>query len=131
METKPLPERERINQLTFYLNISIRQLAKIVGMNENTFYHISDNSRFGITEKTATKICNNLKKKVGLNVNRDWLLTGEGEMILEELPPKTIEAKPVEKTTEQDIDWREKYYSLLEKYVKLQERRIAILEKNK
>ena len=66
-----------------------------------------------------------------MTVNKQWLLTGEGEMILEELPPKTIEAKPVEKTTEQDIDWREKYYSLLEDHKNLQERYIEFIDKQK
>ena len=51
MENKPLTERERIDALVFRLGISIRQLAKIVDMNENTFYHITDNSRFGISER--------------------------------------------------------------------------------
>ena len=125
METKPLPERERINQLTFYLNISIRQLAKIVGMNENTFYHISDNSRFGITEKTATKICNNLKKKVGLDVNRDWLLTGEGEMIVSPSPAKEVTME----AAQSEINWQDKYIALLEKHIELQREYTACLKK--
>lgn len=125
METKPLPERERINQLTFYLNISIRQLAKIVGMNENTFYHISDNSRFGITEKTATKICKNLKKKVGLDVNRDWLLTGEGEMIVSPSPAKDVTMEPAQS----EINWQDKYIALLEKHIELQKEYTACLKK--
>lgn len=125
METKPLPERERINHLTFYLNISIRQLAKIVGMNENTFYHISDNSRFGITEKTATKICKNLKKKVGLDVNRDWLLTGEGEMIVSPSPAKDVTMEPAQS----EINWQDKYIALLEKHIELQREYTACLKK--
>ena len=81
MENKPLTERERIDALVFRLGISIRQLAKIVDMNENTFYHITDNSRFGISERTASKICYNLEKKMNVVVNRQWLLTGEIERI--------------------------------------------------
>lgn len=84
METKALTERERIDALVFRLGISIRRLAQLVDMNENTFYHITDNSRFGISERTASKICFNLKKKMQVIVNRDWLLNGEGEMILEQ-----------------------------------------------
>lgn len=128
MNTKPLPERERINHLTFYLNISIRQLAKIVGMNENTFYHISDNSRFGITEKTATKICNNLKKKLGVVVNRDWLLTGEGEMIVPSTTPSP--ANEVRKEPAQsEINWQDKYIALLEEHIELQREYTACLKK--
>ena len=61
MENKPLTERERIDALVFRLGISIRQLAKIVDMNENTFYHITDNSRFGISERTASKSCSGIE----------------------------------------------------------------------
>ncbi len=81
MENKTLTERERINALVFRLGISIRKLAQIVGMNENTFYHITDNSRFGISERTASKICYNLEEKMHVIVNRQWLLTGEGDML--------------------------------------------------
>ena len=71
MENKPLSERERIDALVFRLGISIRQLAKIVDMNENTFYHITDNSRFGISERTASKICYNLDWE-GCRMFFDW-----------------------------------------------------------
>ena len=100
METKPLTERERIDALVFRLDISIRKLAQIVEMNENTFYHITDSSRFGISERTASKICNNLKDKMQVIVNREWLLSGVGEMILEQkdTSPHINEAMPSEKS---------------------------------
>lgn len=100
METKPLTERERIDALVFRLGISIRKLAQIVEMNENTFYHITDSSRFGISERTASKICYNLKDKMQVIVNREWLLNGVGEMILEQkdTSPHINEAMPSEKS---------------------------------
>lgn len=100
METKPLTDRERIDALVFRLDISIRKLAQIVEMNENTFYHITDSSRFGISERTASKICKNLEKKMQVIVNREWLLNGVGEMILEQkdTSPHINEAMPSEKS---------------------------------
>ena len=136
MENKPLSERERIDALVFRLGISIRQLAKIVDMNENTFYHITDNSRFGISERTASKICYNLEKKMSVVVNRQWLLTGEGDMIDEKLSvlPYAAEEESVmpmaaEEGVEYGTDWKSKYLALLEKYTKLQDEHKELLKK--
>jgi DNA-binding CsgD family transcriptional regulator len=136
MENKPLTERERIDALVFRLGISIRQLAKIVDMNENTFYHITDNSRFGISERTASKICYNLEKKMSVVVNRQWLLTGEGDMIDEKrsvLPYDTEEEGTMMMAAEEGVeygtDWKAKYLALLEKYTKLQEEHKELLKK--
>ena len=136
MENKPLTERERIDALVFRLGISIRQLAKIVDMNENTFYHITDNSRFGISERTASKICYNLEKKMSVVVNRQWLLTGEGDMIDEKLSvlPYAAEEESVmpmaaEEGVEYGTDWKSKYLALLEKYTKLQDEHKELLKK--
>lgn len=122
-------QRDRLELLVIHLKTTLSDLAKLVGLNKNTLYHVGSGKRGEMSDRTATRICYSLKKKRGVTVNKQWLLKGEGEMIIEELPPKTIEAKIVEKTTEQDIDWREKYCSLLEEFVKLQERHIALLEK--
>lgn len=127
---KTATQRDRLELLIIHLNTTLCGLAKTVGVSKNTLYQVS--SREGaLSENTAAKICYFLKKKKGVNVNKQWLLTGEGEMIIEELPPKPNEAKTVEKPAEQDIDWREKYYNLLEKYAKLQERRIEFIEKHR
>ena len=136
MENKPLTERERIDALVFRLGISIRQLAKIVDMNENTFYHITDNSRFGISERTASKICYNLEKKMSVVVNRQWLLTGEGDMIDEKLSVLPYSAEEegammmaAEDGVEYGTDWKAKYLALLENYTKLQDEHKELLKK--
>ena len=136
MENKPLTERERIDALVFRLGISIRQLAKIVDMNENTFYHITDNSRFGISERTASKICYNLEKKMSVVVNRQWLLTGEGDMIDEKFSVLPYAAEEegsmmmaAEEWVEYGTDWKAKYLALLEKYTKLQDEHKELLKK--
>lgn len=122
-------QRDRLELLVIHLKTTLSDLAKLVGLNKNTLYHVGSDKRGEMSDRTATRICYSLRKKKGVNVNKQWLLTGEGEMILEETPSPSQEKKTVEKSTEQDIDWREKYYSLLEEFVKLQERRIALLEK--
>ena len=131
-------QRDRLELLVIHLKTTLSDLAKMVGLNKNTLYHVGSGKRGEMSDRTATRICYSLKKKRGVTVNKQWLLTGEGEMILEELPPKTIEAKIVEKPTEQSIDWskkyfalREEYYYLLEKYAKLLERRTQFIEKQK
>ena len=136
MKNKPLTERERIDALVFRLGISIRQLAKIVDMNENTFYHITNNSRFGISERTASKICYNLEKKMSVVVNRQWLLTGEGDMIDEKLSVLPYAAEEegammmaAEYREEYGTDWKSKYLALLEKYTKLQDEHKELLKK--
>ena len=63
MKNKPLTERERIDALVFRLGISIRQLAKIVDMNENTFYHITNNSRFASQRGRPRRYVITLKKR--------------------------------------------------------------------
>lgn len=138
MKNTKLSQRERIERLTLELGMSVRKLAKFVGVSMNTLYKITDNSRYNISERTATKICNQLKEKQGLVINKEWLLTGEGEMILERLPLPLKESKTIEKSVEQNIDWRKKYYTLreeyyylMEKYAKLLERRIQFIEKQK
>ena len=125
METKPLSKRERIKELVLYLDIKIKQLAEIAGLNPNTLYHISDNSRFGISESTASKICYNVKKKLGVVVNRDWLLTGEGEMIVSPSPAKDVTMEPAQS----EINWQDKYIALLEKHIELQREYTACLKK--
>lgn len=124
-------QRDRLELLVIHLKTNLSDLAEMVGVNKNTLYHVGSGKRGEMSDRTATKICYSLKKKKGVNVNKKWLLTGEGEMILEQLPPKPKEVKTVEKPAEQDIDWREKYYNLLEKYAKLQERRIEFIEKHR
>ena len=125
MESKALTPRERIQELSNHFDISIRQMAQIANMSKVTFYHISDNSRTGISERTASRICYHFEKRFGAVVNRQWLLTGEGEMIEEE--PMRAEAaseQPIEREKQADAaegeeDYKSKYYALLERYSNL------------
>lgn len=135
MEIKPLTERERIDMLAFRLELSIRQFAKVVGISENTLYHITDNSRLGISQRTASKICYNLEKKMNVHVNRQWLLTGVGDVFLNGenvkpyVPAKEEVGAEAAESSIYDLDWREKYYNLLEEYSRLQKEHNELLKK--
>lgn len=134
MNKTNLTPKQRIQELGFYLDLSSRALAQIVGINENTLYHITDES-LGISPRTATKICFHLEKKKGVHINKNWLLTGEGEMINEK--PVVTQKKDedntptsIEKKNGEDIeDYCEKYYRLLEEYNNLMKRYLKLIEK--
>lgn len=136
MESKPLTERERIDALVFRLGVSIRKFAQIVDMNENTFYHITDSSRFGISERTASKICYNLEKKMNVVVNRQWLLTGVGEMIndrhrvvVNNTEGECAVPMAAEEAEVYGTDYKSKYFALLEEYTRLQKEHNELLKR--
>ena len=129
MNKTNLTPKQRILELGLYLDLSSRALAKIVGINENTLYHITDES-LGISPRTATKICYQLEKKKEVRINKNWLLTGEGKMIDEK--PTDTHNKNDENTQpcrEDNKDYREKYYILLEEYNNLMKRHLKLIEK--
>jgi activator of 2-hydroxyglutaryl-CoA dehydratase len=128
---KAIEQKKRLEQLTIHLKMNLVDLAKLSGLNKNTLYHVGSGEKSDMTERTASRIEYHVKKKLKVVVNKEWLLEGKGEMIIEETPSPSQETKTVEKSTEQDIDWREKYYSLLEKYVKLLERPTEFTGKHK
>lgn len=125
---------ERLTILVIHFNITTRNLAKMIGRNENTLYKINcGQSR--MSESTAAKICYWLEKKKGVRVNKNWLLTGEGKMI-DEKPTSTQKINEdntqlhiEKKTGEDNKDYREKYYELLEKYSELQDKYFNLIGK--
>lgn len=126
MENSLLP-KERIQKLVLYLDISVRALAQLVEMSEATMYHITDGT-YGISARTASRICYQLEKKKGVIVNRDWLLTGKGEMLEERLSVPMDESRVRMNVClaadEEDggyVNYKEKYLALLEKYTALLE----------
>lgn len=132
MENKALTPKQRIQKLSIFLGISVRAIAKAVEMSEVTMYHITDGSR-PITERTAAKISYHLERKYGVAVSWHWLMTGEGEMISDKpsVPQVEVEAEK-DKAAEdrsQYIDYKAKYFALLEQYTELQGRYLSLLEK--
>ena len=122
-------QKERLLQLAMHLGLTIRDIARIANMSEATLYHVTDETRI-MSGRTASKICHHMERVKGILVNRDWLLNGNGEMFMGRIvkPYETEEEQPVAMAAEEPaemgiVDWRAKYYELLEKYTALLESR--------
>ena len=119
-----LTPKERLQRLSEHLDVSVRGLATLAEMSEATLYHITDGTR-DMSGRTAARLCYQLEKKRGVLVNRDWLLTGNGRMLVDIKPDEpAAEVVPVaaEPDMEYDgVDYKEKYFALLEKYTALLE----------
>ena len=104
--------------------MSVRGLAKLSEMSEATLYHITDQTR-DMSGRTAARLCYQIERKRGVLVNRDWLLTGKGRMLVDIKPDEpAAEVVPVAAEPETELDnvnWKEKYFTLLEKYTALLE----------
>ena len=104
--------------------MSVRGLAKLSEMSEATLYHITDQTR-DMSGRTAARLCYQIERKRGVLVNRDWLLTGKGRMLVDikpEEPAAEVVTVAAEPETELDNEnWKEKYFTLLEKYTALLE----------
>ena len=135
MEDNTSTQRGRLNALALYLDMSVRKLAQFCNLSTATVYHITDNSSFVMSERTASRICRQLETQKGISVNRDWLLNGTGEMINKPLSvPYTDGNEKImtatEETSPYDIDWKAKYLDLMERYIALQHEYTELL-KNK
>lgn len=127
-----LTPKERLQRLSEHLDMSVRGLATLAEMSEATLYHITDGTR-DMSGRTAARLCYQLEKKRGLMVDRDWLLTGRGKMLVNIKPDAPVaevvnvaEVLPEAAEPEQELDnvnYKEKYFALLEKYTALLEER--------
>lgn len=135
-DEQKIAQSKRLEEIIVYLQVTARELSKVTGVHENTLYKIccAHNS---ISNRTAARICYSVEKHYGIAINRQWLLTGEGSMLDEELsiplPYKhDDDEQPTLKAAEEGqpygIGWKDKYYALSEKYQTLQERYTALLE---
>ncbi len=128
MENTRKEQKERLQQLSLRLGLTLRDIARIADMSEATLYHITDQSR-GISDRTVSKICYHLEREKGVVVNRNWILTGEGEMIDEKHSLPYTEEDTQGRIGEYNKDYREKYYKLLEKYSELQDKYYKMIGK--
>ena len=128
-DEQKIAQAKRMEDLIVYLKTTTRDLAKITGVHENTLYKICC-AHNTISNRTAARICFNIEKTLGIVINRQWLLNGEGPMINEDLstppPYKSDEDEQpspmvAEDGESYDINWKDKYYALLEKYTDLLE----------
>lgn len=123
-----------------YLKTTTRDLAKLTGLHENTLYKICC-AHNTISNRTAARICFNIEKDLGIVINRQWLINGEGSMLDEKLstppPYKSDEdEQPLPMAAEEGAefgspDYREKYMRLMEDYLALQKKYTALLESSK
>lgn len=124
---------QRLQNLIIHFRITTRDLAKMIGLSENTLYKINSGLN-EMSDRTAAKICYFLGREKGVSVSRQWLLTGEGTM-LDEKEVKQYEQKqepmPVaaEESVDIGVDYKKKYFLLLEEYSKLQAEYSALLKK--
>jgi hypothetical protein len=85
-----------------------------------------------MTGRTAARLCYQIERKRGVLVNRDWLLTGKGRMLVDikpDAPAAAVAAVAAEPDSKIDsVNYKEKYTALLEKYTALLEEHTALLE---
>ena len=89
---------ERVKMLRKHLNLSQGDFAALVNCSYGSISNI-ENGHTGANQKTLNKIIN------ATNVNRDWLLNGEGEMTFNE----TVRVSGEGKVT----SWSEKAYEAI------------------
>ena len=129
-----------MEELIVYLKTTARELAKLTGVHENTLYKICC-AHNTISNRTAARICFNIEKTLGIVINRQWLLNGEGPMLDDELstppPYKSDEDEQLSPMVAEEgaefesQDYREKYMQLMEEYLALQKKYTTLLENNK
>ena len=135
---KAAEQKKRLEQLSIHLRINLIDLAEMAGLNKNTLYHVGSGVRGEMSERTAARICYHLEKKLGVHINRDWLLDGVGEMIDEHLsvPYDTEEERPMAMAAEEgapygEPDYKAKYLELMEEHLALQRRYMELIEGRK
>ena len=121
-----LTQKERLQRLAEHLDMSVRGLASLAEMSEATLYHVTDGTR-DMSGRTAARICYQLERKRGVLVDRDWLLTGKGQMLVNIKPAAPASGALYEAAEPDmeydDVNYKEKYFALLEKYTALLEER--------
>lgn len=107
---------ERIISVCKIDNLTLNALAKRIGLKTPQRFYDIKKGKHGISKDLAEKI-----KSLYLNINIPWLLTGEGEMLLN-LPSETTNF------TSNDIDLN-KIFEIIEHKDKQLDRVIEAIEK--
>ena len=121
----------RIKQYLDYKGIRVGAFEKVVGMSNGSFAsQLKHNKTIGVD-----KLENILKKYTDIDV--EWLLTGEGDMIKLNILRETGEVyKKTEKVTEHEINYkdlaeaRKETIESLRKIIQHQDEQIAIFKQN-
>lgn len=80
---KAIEQKKRLEQLVIHLKMDLVDLAKLTGLSKNTLYHVGSGEKSEMTKRTASRIEYHVGKKLKVFVNKEWLLEGVGEMIVE------------------------------------------------
>lgn len=121
----------RIKQYLDYKGIRVGAFEKVVGMSNGSFAsQLKHNKTIGVD-----KLENILKKYTDIDV--EWLLTGEGDMIKLNILRETGEVyKKTEKVSEQEINYkdlaeaRKETIESLKKIIQHQDEQIAAFKQN-
>jgi hypothetical protein len=97
--------KQRVKEFVKYKKISVRSFEHDCGLS----YSYVNSIRVSIQPDKVHKIALAIP-----DLNTGWLLTGEGEMLKNNEPKSN------------DMDYKEKYYELLEKYTALLEERAEL-----
>ena len=98
---------KELKELLLEENIKIVDFAKIIGINQKTLSNYSNNVS-DPDVKTLRVIKQNYYEKTGKNINLDWLISGQGEMLIHARSSQNDLEKKVEDLTKevQDIKLR-------------------------
>jgi len=96
--------KKRLLQIAEYLNISVRELERKIGLKRGNISNMSENSEIGSVK---------LAKIIDIfpEISSDWLLTGNGEMLRKSYD---LEDKKSDLTSE-NVFFKDKYIAELEK----------------
>lgn len=105
---KAIDQKKRLEQLVIHLKMDMIDLAELAGLSKNTLYHVGSGKKSEISKRSVARIYHHLKDKRGIELNREWLLDGVGEMIIENNPSdnniitkSVVEEKQLGKNTEE------------------------------
>lgn len=80
-------QAEILTELATYLGMNFTKLSKTIGMSASSLYYMSQ-GRYSITENFADKVC-----AVFPDVNRNFILTGNGKVAMKPVKREPIKQK--------------------------------------
>lgn len=99
---------ERIRKIRLSQNLTQKQMSEIIGVTEATVSRM-ESGKSSITEQTIKIICREF------NVNKDWILTGEGEMYI----ASKEDEKLAEALAEISLSGNDRLKELIQKMIEL------------
>lgn len=88
---------ERFKEIREYLRLSQEQIGKQIGLSKAGISGVEKNKSF-MSKEVLSKLV------IGLNVNLNWLISGEGEMFLTSKGEKSLLSRLEEEGVEPDSE---------------------------